>query len=176
MKSRNTKLIITTIIIVISFVIILATTTILFVRTNKKAPQATQIQTNQNSSTSPTQDSPSQPAVTTQPKSPASTPPPSQKEPSFTKSSGNNGPIPSGVTVNFICTDDALLKCAIILQNDTTGNKKVLGPIAITDNVRGENFASFYWVSEKGRYTVSAQVTNNQGATSSSINQALEVQ
>jgi len=98
------------------------------------------------------------------------------KQPILSMSSGNNGPIPSGVPVNFICSDDAPLKCTIILQNDITREKKSLGPTTIADNGKGENFASFYWTSGKGKYTVSAQVTNNQGTTNSSINQSLEVQ
>lgn len=115
----------------------------------------------------------SQPSATPQPASPASTVP-LPKQPAFTKSSGNNGPVPVGVNINFVCTAEPGVDCSIVLDS---GSKKVMvGPAKVVDNGRGQYFASLYWTSVKGSYKVTAQAKNIQGGVSSSIVQALEVQ
>ncbi len=100
--------------------------------------------------------------------------PQSPKQPTFTKSSGNNGPVPVGVNINFVCTAEPGLDCSIVL--DSGSNKVVVGPAKVTDNGRGQYFASLYWTSVKGSYKVTAQAKNIQGGISSSIVQTLEVQ
>ena len=114
-----------------------------------------------------------QPNATPQPASPASTVP-LPKQPAFTKSSGNNGPVPVGVNINFICTAEPGVDCSILLDSDS--KKVVVGPAKVIYNGRGQYFASFYWTSVKGSYKVTAQAKNIQGGASSSILQALEVQ
>lgn len=115
---------------------------------------------------------------TTQPNTPATSTPqatiPVPKQPTFTKSSGNNGPIPSGITVDFTCFSETNTTCSIILL--LNGKQTVLGPNPIKDNGRGQYFTDFYWQSIKGKYIVTAQAKNTQGGVSSSANQTLEVQ
>lgn len=98
----------------------------------------------------------------------------SLSKPSLTMSSGNNGPVPAGITMNFICRSELNSQCSILLTN---GSKQAtLGPTKITDNGRGDNFASFYWTSVPGNYKVSARSVNPSGVTSDSSNINLEVQ
>jgi hypothetical protein len=174
MKSKNTKpikiSIITAIALIIVTIIIVA---VIMVRTNKNATQEAQIQTTQSTASTPTQESTIQPAAA-EPTSPSSIPLPLPKQPSFTKSSGNNGPIAVGANMNFICSAQAGIDCSIIL---ISGSKQiVLGPTKVTDNGRGQYFASFYWTAVKGTYKVTAEAKNIQGGASGSITQALEVQ
>lgn len=95
-------------------------------------------------------------------------------KPTFTMSSGNNGPVPAGANMNYICSAQPNIDCSIVLVSGT--KQIVLGPTRVTDNGRGQYFASFYWTSVKGSYKVTAQAKNIQGGVSSSISQALEVQ
>jgi hypothetical protein len=99
---------------------------------------------------------------------------PIPKQPTLTKSSGNNGPVPVGVNINFVCTAEPGLDCSIVLDSDS--KNAVVGPAKVTDNGRGQYFASLYWTSVKGSYKVTAQAKNIQGGISSSIVQTLEVQ
>ncbi len=116
----------------------------------------------------------SQDANTPVPTQSNTTPAPAPKQPILIKSSGNNGPVPSGVNISFTCTAELGVDCSIIL--DANGKQTVLGPTKVSDNGRGQFFSSFYWTSVKGSYKVSAQAKNSQGGISSSIVQALEVQ
>jgi hypothetical protein len=125
--------------------------------TNKDSQSSTANQDNASTSTS----SPSE--VTSKP-----------TEPILSKSSGNNGPVPVGVNINFVCTAEPGVDCSIVL--DSGSNKVVVGPAKVTDNGRGQYFASLYWTSVKGSYKVTAQAKNIQGGVSSSIVQTLEVQ
>jgi hypothetical protein len=115
----------------------------------------------------------SQTNATPQPASTASIVP-LPKQPTFTKSSGNNGPVPVGVNINFVCTAEPGVDCSIVL--DSGSKNAVVGPAKVTDNGRGQYFASLYWTSVKGSYKVTAQAKNIQGGVSSSIVQTLEVQ
>lgn len=95
-------------------------------------------------------------------------------KPVLSKSSGNNGPIPQGATVNFTCTGSAGDSCSIILAYN--GKEIVLGPKDIKDNGRGQALADFYWTATQGVYQVIAQAKNASGQTNVSSSQALEVQ
>lgn len=99
---------------------------------------------------------------------------PIPKQPTLSKSSGNNGPVPNGVVINFVCAAEPGLDCSIVL--DSGSNKVVVGPAKVIDNGRGQYFASLDWTSVKGSYKVAAQAKNFQGGVSSSIAQTLEVQ
>lgn len=93
--------------------------------------------------------------------------------PFFSKSSGNNGPIPANVLVNFICNSEPGTTCQIIL---TSGNKKIALPEQeVKDNGRGQWFTSWDWTSITGKWNVIARAKNKQGGISDSINQTLEV-
>ena len=173
MKSKKIKPIkISTVIAIALIIVTIIIVAVIMVRA-KNSPQEAQTQTTESNASTPTQESTVQP-VAAEPTSPSSIPLPLPKQPSFTKSSGNNGPVPVGANMNFICSAQAGIDCSIIL---ISGSKQiVLGPTKVTDNGRGQYFASFYWTAVKGTYKVTAEAKNIQGGASSSITQALEVQ
>lgn len=101
-------------------------------------------------------------------------PPPTPKQPTFTKSSGNNGSIPPNVLVNFICNSEPGTTCQMILTNQS--GKVVSLPVqSIADNGRGEYFTQWYWTSVVGTWSIIAQAKNAQGGISSSEKQTLVV-
>ena len=95
-------------------------------------------------------------------------------QPTLTKSSGNLGPVPTGIPMNFICNSDLNVNCSIILES--SNEKIVLGPIKIASNGRGDQFASFYWTSKIGKYKIYAHAENDNHDISNSLEQSLEVQ
>jgi len=143
---------------------------------SNKIPASHSIETAQQST--PNTDQTSQPAnqpttaQTTAPAPAAAVPPP--KPPTFTKSSGNTGSIPSGVTVDFTCLSEVNTTCSIILV--ANGKQTILGPSKVADNSRGQYFTDFYWTSVKGSYQITAQAKNSQGGISTSAAQSLVVQ
>ncbi len=94
--------------------------------------------------------------------------------PTFTKSSGNNGPIPNNVLVEFVCSAEPGVDCQIILVN-SNGQKITLPYMPVKDNGRGQYFISWQWTSQTGTWTVTAQAKNSQGGISSSEKQTLVV-
>lgn len=169
------------IVVIIIVVALLAVTVVAGVYIYKKrqsnkgiAVNPTQTSTQTNTSNSQSSQQSGQDTNTSAPAQSSSTPAPIPKQPILIKSSGNNGPVPSGVNISFTCTAELGVDCSIIL--DSNGKQTVLGPTKVADNGRGQYFASFYWISVKGGYKVSAQAKNSQGGASSSIMQALEVQ
>lgn len=96
------------------------------------------------------------------------------EKPTFTKSSGNNGPIPQNVLVEFVCTTLPGLDCQIILVN-SNGQKITLPYKPVTDNGRGQYFTSWQWKSQQGSWSVTAQSKNSEGGTNSSEKQTLVV-
>lgn len=169
-------------IILILIVILIITTGVGFFvyyhNTHKPKPTpATELQGSQGSSSNDqTSQSNDQPATTptSASKVTPSAVPAAPKPPTFTKSSGNTGPIPSGVTVDFTCMSEVNTECSIIL--DSNGKQIILGPSKIADNNRGQYAVDFYWTSIKGSYKITAQAKNSQGGISTSAVQTLVVQ
>ena len=150
---------------------------LIWVKLKNNPKQANNLNTLQEAS--PNSESTQQPPTSTQnnevtPKNSSPDPIKIPTQPVLTKSSGNNGPVPAGSNMNFICSAEPNIDCSVILTYN--GKQIVLGPSKVTDNGRGQYFASFYWASVKGSYKVTAQAKNSQGGVSSSITQALEVQ
>lgn len=92
--------------------------------------------------------------------------------PLLAKSSGNNGSVPAGANIEFLCTTTASYSCSIRLTGPKTIN---LDKKTLTDNGRGEFGASWIWAAEKGSWTVAAIISDAQGAQKSSATQTLEV-
>lgn len=139
----------------------------------KKPTAAVEIPSQSSTQIDTTDQTTNTPLPVTNQKTTSNTPPP-PLTPTLTKSSGNNGPVPAGSNMNFICSAEPNIDCSVILIY--SGKQIVLGPSKVTDNGRGQYFASFYWASVKGSYTVTAQAKNSQGGVSSSISQKLDVQ
>jgi len=167
-------------VIAIVLIMLIAICTIFYrSKTQKKLPEINNLNRTEeaNSPAVPIQQQPANTAGNDlTPKNPSSTAnqAAAPAQPAFTKSSGNNGPVPVGVNINFVCTAEPGVDCGIVL--DSASNKVVVGPAKVTDNGRGQYFASLYWTSVKGSYKVTAQAKNIQGGVSSSIVQTLEVQ
>lgn len=92
--------------------------------------------------------------------------------PLLTKSSGNNGSIPSSVTVEFTCASTGSYSCLIRLTGAKTIN---LDTKSLTNNGRGDYGALWDWTSQKGTWTVVAVLTDGKGAEKTSAPQTLEV-
>lgn len=99
----------------------------------------------------------------------------SMATPTLVKSSGNNGSVPAGAVIEFICLSVEGASCDVVLTN-TANPKNVikLGARSIADNGRGEYAALWNWTAQKGNWKVVAQATK-AGATASSPEQTLEV-
>lgn len=94
--------------------------------------------------------------------------------PTFTKSSGNNGSIPVGVDVNFVCTSETNTTCQINLTSQS-GKVISLAEQTVLDNGRGNAFTQWYWNSIEGSWDVVAVAKNPQGGISTSEKQVLVV-
>ncbi len=144
---------------------------------SKQLSAAPELQNPQNTSAenTTTQSNPSQiNGATNTTQSATSTTPSKPQAPVFTKSSGNNGSIPSNVLVEFVCSAEPGVDCQIILVN-TNGQKINLPYVQVKDNGRGQYFASLQWTSQTGTWSVTAQAKNSQGGISSSEKQTLVV-
>jgi hypothetical protein len=177
MKNRKKKNTIILLIITLVLIGLIVGGIVAYKKLHKsKPPAATELSNSQAPSTNEqTNQSNDQPATAANSnKATSSATPAAPKPPTFTKSSGNTGPIPSGVTVDFTCMSEVNTECSIILNS---GAKQiVLGPSKIADNSRGTYAVDFYWTSVKGSYTVTAQAKNSQGGISTSAAQTLVVQ
>jgi len=96
------------------------------------------------------------------------------KQPILTKSSGNNGPIPVGAVVNFLCSSEPNTTCHISLKNQS-GEEIVLTEQKVLDNGRNEYFTQWYWSSIQGSWDIVAISKNEKGGTNSSQKQTLVV-
>lgn len=95
--------------------------------------------------------------------------------PSLIKSSGNNGAVPVGAVIEFICLSVDGASCDIVLTNSANPKNVVkLGARTIADNGRGEYAALWNWTAQKGNWKVVAQASK-AGASASSSEQTLEV-
>lgn len=99
----------------------------------------------------------------------------SMSAPTLTKSSGNNGSVPSGAIIEFICHSVDGASCDIILTDSANKNNVIkLGSKTIADNGRGEFAALWEWTARQGKWSVVARATKD-GASASSPAQTLEV-
>lgn len=99
---------------------------------------------------------------------------PVPSKPVLIKSSGNNGSVPSGAIIEFVCQGTAGLSCKVVLINQGGGTVEL--PIqALKDNGRGQYFTSWEWKSTAGLWQVYAVATNSQGGSAEGDKQKLEV-
>lgn len=80
-------------------------------------------------------------------------------KPLLNKSSGNNGPIPTGVLVNFTCTGGVNTSCQIILTNSETSKELKLETKQLEALDRGQPSAVWTWESVTGTWEIVAIVT-----------------
>ena len=120
-------------------------------------------------------------SVTNEPRSGDSTVEPSGKintplsAPTLQKSSGNNGPVPSGVLMEFTCQGQVGISCEIILTNQGNRNEVIrLGIKKVADNGRGQHFARWEWESKQGGWSIVARVSEGT-STKDSTAHTLEV-
>ena len=92
--------------------------------------------------------------------------------PIFIKSSGNNGPVPKGIDVEFTCTSQAGYSCKIVM---TGAQNKTFDPKSLKDNGRSQAIASWIWTAEAGQYSVKAVLSDTKGNEQASSAQSLEV-
>ncbi len=98
-------------------------------------------------------------------------------KPTLSKSSGNNGPVPAGILINFVCEGAKGLNCEVILTDSNDSTHQILLPKKpLADNGRGEVFASWDWNSIKGTWKVISKVTDGAGNSASSDIHTLTVQ
>lgn len=99
----------------------------------------------------------------------------SLKAPTLTKSSGNNGPVPPGAIIEFVCESINGATCDIVLVDTGSSNSTInLGGKTITDDGRGQSAVLWNWTALKGTWKVAAKATKD-GSTTSSQQQTLEV-
>lgn len=95
--------------------------------------------------------------------------------PTLTKSSGNNGPVPPGAIIEFVCESINGATCDIVLVNTDSSNSTInLGGKTITDDGRGQSAVLWNWTALKGTWKIAAKATKD-GSTTSSQQQTLEV-
>lgn len=97
-------------------------------------------------------------------------------KPTLNKSSGNNGPIPSGILVNFTCTGVINAECQIILTDTDSEEVLELEKKELEDTGRGNPSAVWTWKSISGNWQVKAVVTANGFNDNMSNSQELTVQ
>lgn len=95
-------------------------------------------------------------------------------KPELLKSSGNNGPVPRGVAINFICNSEPGVSCNIILEK-SSGEKKELGEKEVVGDGHGGYFASWNWDAIMGIWNVYAEASRGS-QRSQSDKQELKVQ
>lgn len=98
----------------------------------------------------------------------------SPDKPTLIKSSGNNGPVPVNVVIEFVCQGSAGLNCKVVLVNQN-GSIVELPSQQVKDNGRGQYFTSWEWRSLSGIWQVYAVVINQQSKSTQSDKQTLEV-
>lgn len=92
--------------------------------------------------------------------------------PLLMKSSGNNGPVPPGVEVEFTCMAQAGYKCRIVLSG---AHSKTFDTRDLKDNGRGQASLSWLWTAEAGQHSVKAVLSDGKGNEQESSAQSLEV-
>lgn len=95
-------------------------------------------------------------------------------KPILIKSSGNNGPVPSGAAIEFVCSSDAGIYCQVVLTS-STGREVKLGEKLIQPTNMGLPSINWVWAAEQGDWKVIAQARNNSGSSSQSDQQTLTV-
>lgn len=99
---------------------------------------------------------------------------PAPNKPTLIKSSGNNGPVPINIVIEFICQGDPGLNCNIVLVNQN-GSVINLQNQPLKNNGRDQYLARWEWKSLSGVWQVYSVVTNSQGKSAQSDKQTLEV-
>lgn len=178
-KGKKNKIIVLTVLAVLLMATIIVGIVIYKNQQAKKLSAANQLQSNQEEGSN-TEDqnnqteSQSTPTNTSTPQNNQTNSPSVPEKPTFTKSSGNNGPIPQNVLVEFVCTTLPGLECQIILVN-SNGQKITLPFKPVADNGRGQYFTSWQWKGQQGNWSITAQSKNSEGGTNTSEKQTLVV-
>lgn len=108
---------------------------------------------------------------------PATTAGSSVPAPVLIKSSGNNGPVPAGANIEFVCQGPAGFACTVTLSDKNNPNRIIdLGVKKISDNQGETTGVNWYWEAVQGSWTVKAILSDSAGQSNSSAGQNLEVQ
>lgn len=92
--------------------------------------------------------------------------------PLLMKSSGNNGPVPPGVDIEFTCASQAGYTCKVVM---TGAHTKTFDAKDLKDNGRGQASVSWIWTSEVGQHSLKAILSDGKGNEQDSSAQTLEV-
>ena len=93
--------------------------------------------------------------------------------PVLAKSSGNNGPVPIGATINFTCSSTLGYSCAVELQRQ--GITSVFLEKQQLAGENGQYAANWYWQSTSGSWSVTAILSNSSGQSKSSAAHTVEI-
>lgn len=97
--------------------------------------------------------------------------------PILLKSSGNNGPVPAGANIEFVCQAAAGYNCAITLTSKASSANVInLESKTIPTSQSSNTGINWYWTAVKGNWSVVAKLSSSDGRSSSSPAQTLEVQ
>jgi hypothetical protein len=174
MKKYKSKKIIVTIIAFLATLLITAGALIGYKLLLNKKNQNIIINSDNNKSSSKSNTEQATKGEDTKPKSNSSQVSQNLAKPVLIKSSGNNGPVPSGVLVNFVCQSFEAISCDVELRN-SAGTTISLGYKDLKNNQTDQYFADWYWSSLVGDWIVSAKAKNQQGLVSESDPQSLSV-
>ncbi len=97
------------------------------------------------------------------------------EKPVLIKSSGNNGPVPRGANIEFVCQAPAGLKCSVALTKATPAETITLEPKTVQQNQGSIAGASWYWTAKTGSWKIVANLSDGSRTSSSAV-QNLEVQ
>lgn len=112
---------------------------------------------NESKSDSSTTNSDTQNKVLTQTSPQANPAQSSLPTPQLTKSSGNNGAVPSGAAIEFTCSAPAGYECLLRLK----GTKTIeLGKKKLAEQQGGTAVAIWDWTAEKGSWSVTAVIVS----------------
>lgn len=84
--------------------------------------------------------------------------------PQLTKSSGNNGPVPSGAAMEFTCSSSPGYDCMLRIKGFKTIE---LGKKKLTEQQGGSAVAVWDWAAEKGTWSITAVIVSGGNEQSS---------
>lgn len=105
------------------------------------------------------------------------TPTPSQSKlpkPTLSKSSGNNGPVPNGAMVQFICSGVINVNCSVTLT-DQDRKTITLEAKPVSDDGRGQAAVSWLWEAKAGTWQIVATASATGYQSTESDPQTLKV-
>ncbi len=101
--------------------------------------------------------------------------PASLAAPILQKSSGNNGPVPPGAVVEFVCRATTQVDCSVTLTNQSTHQVITLAKKTTQSDGRGAFGATWNWNAVAGDWRIVAEASRND-ASATSATQTIMVQ